>query len=152
MTERMTKIRAATLRCASIQIAPHACDGRGREPQEASPVTTASIPPRRWHRRPGFQGKKRVPGLWVRKVAGADVYEVQKRVDGKMRRLKLRAKTKTDAINEARGLNVDLDRATSSCSIAASRSLAWRSASSSGSMACSASGRNGPSRSTGSVW
>jgi hypothetical protein len=36
------------------------------------------------------------------------MYELQKRVDGEMRRLKLRAKIKTDAINEARGLSVTI--------------------------------------------
>jgi integrase len=61
-------------------------------------------------REPVFQGKERVPGLWVRESTTGTVYEVQKRVDGKMRRLKLRAKIKTDAINEARGLTVDIDR------------------------------------------
>jgi integrase len=75
------------------------------------PVTEASIPARRSVKRePVFQGKERVPGLWVRESANGRVYEVQKRVDGKMRRLKLRATIKTDAINEARGLTVDIDR------------------------------------------
>jgi integrase len=74
-------------------------------------VTTPSVPARRTVKRhPVYQGKTRVPGLWERESASGRVYEFQKRVDGKMRRIKLRATTKTDAINEARGLGVDLDR------------------------------------------
>ena len=74
-------------------------------------MTDVSIPARpRVKREPVFQGKERVPGLWVRESANGPVYEVQKRVDGKMRRLKLRARMKTDAVNEARGLSVDIDR------------------------------------------
>jgi integrase len=74
-------------------------------------VTEASIPARRSvKRQPVFQGKERVPGLWVRQTVDGPVYEVQKRIDGKMRRIKLRARIKMDAINEMRGLTVDIDR------------------------------------------
>lgn len=66
--------------------------------------------PRGVKREAVFQGKQRIPGLWVRETKSGPVFEVQKRVDGRMRRIKLRAANKTDAINEARTLTVDVQR------------------------------------------
>lgn len=62
---------------------------------------------------PVFEGKTRVVGLWMRTTAdGRTVYELQKRDGGKMRRIVLKATTKTEAIRAARSLTVGLDEKT----------------------------------------
>ena len=62
-------------------------------------------------RRPVFSGNRRVPGLFERTLArGATVYEASMRVGGQMRRHRLEAETKTDAIRELREWQVDVDR------------------------------------------
>jgi hypothetical protein len=77
------------------------------------------------------------------------VYEVQKRVDGKMRRVKLRAKIKMDAINEARGLAVDLTAAASRSATAQSPLPLWQTVSSSARRASSVPSLTAPSSCTG---
>src|SRR2546423_611397 len=62
-------------------------------------------------RRPVHTGNRRVPGLYERTLAdGSSVYDVALRLDGKVRRHKLDARTKTDAIAELRALQVDYER------------------------------------------
>ena len=62
-------------------------------------------------RAPVFSGNRRVPGLYQRRLAdGSTVYEVAARLGGKVRRHRLRATTKTDAIHELRALQVDYER------------------------------------------
>jgi integrase len=62
-------------------------------------------------RRPVHSGNRRVPGLYERALAdGANVYEARLRLGGKVRRHRLAAETKTDAIAELRALQVDYDR------------------------------------------
>jgi hypothetical protein len=65
--------------------------------------------PREW--RPVYSGTRRVPGLYERTLSnGADVYEARLRLGGKVRRHRLKATTKTDAITELRALQVDYTR------------------------------------------
>ena len=60
---------------------------------------------------PVESGGKRVPNLFQRRLADGTIrYEFVGRVDGRPTRRKLAAQTKTDAIAEARGLKVDVDR------------------------------------------
>jgi integrase len=75
-------------------------------------VTDRSIPaPAARRREPVFRGQTRIPGLWARHTTdGAVVYELQRRDAGRMRRIKLRATSKSEAIAEARDLAADLDR------------------------------------------
>lgn len=62
-------------------------------------------------RQPVYSGTKRVTGLWVRTLAdGSERYELQRRVEGKVRKLILPGPTKSDAIEQARNLSTDLDR------------------------------------------
>lgn len=62
-------------------------------------------------RRPVFTGNRRVPGLYERTLAdGSNVYEARLRLGGLVRRNRLEAKTKTDAIAELRALQVDHER------------------------------------------
>ena len=62
-------------------------------------------------RRPVYLGSHRVAGLYERTNAdGTTVYEVAQRLAGKVRRQTLTARTKTDAINEQRALQVDYYR------------------------------------------
>lgn len=62
-------------------------------------------------RRPVYSGKHRVPGLYERdRSHGTTAYEVAQRLGGKVRRHTLMARTKTDAINEQRALQVDYGR------------------------------------------
>lgn len=62
-------------------------------------------------RRPVYSGNRRVPGLYERTLAnGSTVYDAALRLGGKVRRHRLEAKTKTDAINELRALQVDYER------------------------------------------
>src|SRR5436190_224301 len=62
-------------------------------------------------RRPVFSGNRRVPGLYERTLAeGATVYDAALRLGGSVRRIRLKAATKTDAIAELRALQVDYAR------------------------------------------
>jgi integrase len=62
-------------------------------------------------RRPVYTGTRRVPGLYERDLAdGATVYEARLRLAGRVRRHRLAAATKTDAIAELRALQVDYER------------------------------------------
>jgi integrase len=62
-------------------------------------------------RRPVYSGSRRVHGLYERTHAdGSTVYDAALRLGGKVRRVRLNAKTKTDAIAELRALQVDYDR------------------------------------------
>ena len=62
-------------------------------------------------RRPVYSGNRRVPGLYERRLAdGSTVYDAALRLGGKVRRHRLEATTKTDAINELRALQVDYER------------------------------------------
>ncbi len=62
-------------------------------------------------RKPVYSGNRRVPGLLERTLAnGATVYEARLRLGGNVRRVRLEAATKTDAIAELRALQVDFDR------------------------------------------
>jgi integrase len=76
-------------------------------------------------RQPVYSGTRRIPGLYERQLAsGATVYEVAARLGGKVRRHRLEATTKTDAIAEARALHVDYDRGESHRSSAAGLTVA----------------------------
>jgi integrase len=58
-----------------------------------------------------YSGKRRVPGLYERTLAdGAKVYDVALRLGGRVRRHRLEARTKTDALAELRALQVDYER------------------------------------------
>jgi integrase len=62
-------------------------------------------------RKPVHSGTRRVPGLYERTLAdGSTVFEAALRLGGKVRRHRLEAKTKTDAIAELRALQVDYAR------------------------------------------
>jgi hypothetical protein len=62
-------------------------------------------------RRPVYSGTRRVPGLYQRTRAdGSTVYDAALRLGGKVRRHRLEAQTKTDAINELRNLQTDYAR------------------------------------------
>jgi hypothetical protein len=62
-------------------------------------------------RRPVYSGSRRVRGLYERTLAdGSTVYDAALRLGGKVRRHRLQATTKTDAINELRALQVDYER------------------------------------------
>jgi integrase len=62
-------------------------------------------------RQPVYSGTRRVPGLYERTLAGgATVYEARLRLGGPVRRRRLDATTKTDAIAELRALQVDVAR------------------------------------------
>lgn len=82
----------------------------GPATEGATPVTHASS-----HgastRRPVYSGNRRVPGLYERTLAnGSTVYEAALRLGGRVRRHRLTATTKTDAITELRALQVDYER------------------------------------------
>jgi hypothetical protein len=71
-------------------------------------------------RKPVHSGTRRVPGLYERTLAdGSTVFETALRLGGKVRRHRLEAKTKTDAIAELRALQVDYARGESYRSAAA---------------------------------
>lgn len=62
-------------------------------------------------RRPVLSGTRRIPGLYERTLAdGQTVYDVALRLGGKVRRHRLEAQTKTDAITEIRALQTDYAR------------------------------------------
>jgi hypothetical protein len=62
-------------------------------------------------RRPVYTGNRRMPGLYERTLADRTiVFEAALRLGGKVRRHRLYATTKTDAITELRALQVDYDR------------------------------------------
>lgn len=76
-------------------------------------------------RRPVYSGNRRVPGLYERTLAGgATVYEAALRLGGRVRRHRLEAGTKTDAINELRALQVDYERGEQGRSPAAALTVA----------------------------
>jgi integrase len=76
-------------------------------------------------RQPVYSGNRRIPGLYQRTLAsGAMVFEFAGRLGGKVRRHRLAATTKTDAINEARALHVDYTRGESHRSPAAGLTVA----------------------------
>jgi integrase len=76
-------------------------------------------------RRPVFSGNRRVAGLYERTLANhATVYEVSARLGGRMRRHRLDAANKTDAIREAETLRVDYQRGEQHRSAAAALTLA----------------------------
>jgi integrase len=86
-----------------------------RSPPEArtqevrAPMSTASYGA--GSRRPVYSGTRRVPGLYERRLAdGSSVFDVALRLGGKSRRVRLTARTKTDAISELRALQVDYER------------------------------------------
>jgi integrase len=58
-----------------------------------------------------YSGNRRVPGLYERTLAdGGTVFDAARRLGGKVRRVRLAAQTKTDAIAELRALQVDYER------------------------------------------
>lgn len=62
-------------------------------------------------RKPVYSGTRRVPGLYERSRAdGTNVYEARLRLGGSVRRHRLTASTKTDAIAELRALQTDYAR------------------------------------------
>jgi integrase len=62
-------------------------------------------------RKPVYTGSRRVPGLYERTLAdGSKVYDVALRLGGTVRRHRLSARTKTDALAELRALQVDYKR------------------------------------------
>ena len=76
-------------------------------------------------REPVYSGNRRIPGLWKRtKANGAVVYEARQHLGGRLRRVSLKATTKTDAIAEQRRLAVDYERGEPSLSPAAALTLA----------------------------
>jgi integrase len=76
-------------------------------------------------RQPVYGGNLRIPGLFQRTLAdGSTVYEVSARFAGRMRRHRLEATTKTDAVAEARALRVDFERGESHRSPATALTLA----------------------------
>jgi integrase len=75
-------------------------------------------------RKPVYTGNRRIPGLYERTLAsGSTVFEAALRLGGKVRRHRLEATTKTDAIAELRALQVDYSRGESHRSAAASVTL-----------------------------
>lgn len=75
-------------------------------------------------RRPVYSGSRRVPGLYERTLAGGQtVYDVALRLGGAVRRHRLEASTKTDAINDLRALQVDYERGERHRSAAAALTL-----------------------------
>jgi integrase len=62
-------------------------------------------------RRAVYSGTRRVPGLYERDLAdGRTVFEARLRLDGNVRRHRLEATTKTDAVRELEALRVDYRR------------------------------------------
>src|SRR5690349_16062376 len=62
-------------------------------------------------REPVYGGNRRIPGLYSRRLANGElVFEAALRLGGKVRRRRLVAVTKTDAIVELRALQTDYDR------------------------------------------
>src|SRR5215213_7783753 len=80
---------------------------RARGQREVPPMTDSVY----GERRPVYSGTRRVPGLYERDLAGGRVvFDAALRLDGKVRRLRLDARTKTDAIAEVEALRVDTRR------------------------------------------
>jgi integrase len=76
-------------------------------------------------RRPVYSGNHRVPGLYERKLANSSsVYEARLRLGGRIRRHRLSAATKSDAIHELRALQVDYARGEAHRSPAAALTVA----------------------------
>lgn len=78
----------------------------------------------RWQRRPVYSGTRRIPGLYERDTSSGTVYDAALRLGGKVRRHRLEATTKTDAIAELRALQVDYGRGEQHRSPAAGLTLA----------------------------
>lgn len=77
------------------------------------------------HREPVYSGPRRVPGLYQRRLAdGTVVFDAAVRLGGRVRRYRLRARTKTDAVAELRALQTDFERGELHRSGAASVTLA----------------------------
>src|SRR5829696_5775955 len=82
---------------------------RGPDTEGVTPVTASSYGAA--SRKPVYSGNRRVPGLFERTLAnGATVYEASMRLGGSMRRHRLDAATKTDALRELREWQVDVER------------------------------------------
>src|SRR5262245_22450428 len=82
---------------------------RGPDIGGSAPVSTSSYGAE--SRRPVYSGTRRVPGLYERTLAhGSTVYEARLRLGGNVRRHRLEAQTKTDAISELRNLQTDYAR------------------------------------------
>src|SRR5262245_55254987 len=82
---------------------------RGPDVGGSAPVSTSSsgVEPRR----PGSFRTPRVPGLYERTLAhGSTVYDARLRLGGNVRRHRVVAQTKTDAISELRNLQTDYAR------------------------------------------
>jgi integrase len=76
-------------------------------------------------RKPVYSGNRRIPGLYERTLAdGSSVYDVALRLGGKVRRHRLTAQTKTDALAELRALQVDYERGEQHRSVAAALTVA----------------------------
>lgn len=76
-------------------------------------------------RTPVYSGTRRVPGLYERTLAdGGRVFEARLRLGGKVRRHRLVAQTKTDAIAELRALQTDYARGEEFRSCAAALTVA----------------------------
>jgi integrase len=72
---------------------------------------TTAVSPRATARTPVVSRTRRVPGLFQRSLAdGSVVYDARLRLDGRVTRIKLDARTKTDAIREIQALRVDQAR------------------------------------------
>src|ERR1700677_45019 len=82
---------------------------RGADTGGRAPMSIASYGAT--SRRPVYTGNRRVHGLYERtRVDSSTVYEAALRLGGKVRRHRLEARTKTDAIIELRALQTDYDR------------------------------------------
>jgi integrase len=96
------------------------CDNRNgpRDALTSEGLDTEGVPPMSSQvshgaasREPVFSGNRRIPGLYARTRAdGSTVYDVALRLGGKVRRHRLTATTKTDAIAELRALQTDYRR------------------------------------------
>lgn len=76
-------------------------------------------------REPVYSGRRRIPGLYRRRLAsGQTVYEARLRLGGRVRRHRLTARTTTDAIAELRALQTDYARGEEYRSPAASVTVA----------------------------
>jgi integrase len=76
-------------------------------------------------RRPVYTGNRRVPGLYERTLAdGSTVFDAALRLGGRVRRRRLMAHTKTDAIAELRALQVDHERGEEHRSVAMAPTVA----------------------------
>ena len=92
---------------------PRAADRRGRGHKEVETPVTRELSHGSTTRRAVHSGGRRIPDLYQRTLLdGSTVYEFNGRLGGRMRRHRLDAQTKTDAIAEAAALRVDHKRGT----------------------------------------